>query len=306
MTEFDEQRPLDYSDGEILSYIRTSPHADSSPRCRVVFLSENLVAKPLSNDEVTDETAGIHLAHRLGIRVPDIKRIVPEAEFTVHVIMDRVRGITLEEAWSRLGWFATIRIAFQLRRFVQAMRNVTSPTAGAIGTGRCNSMWLDDFFGLPPNATPEAINSYISFWLQYSYDRRRVYPNLITYRLNRHLIPVLPTSFVFTHQDLAPRNILVDTHNNIWLIDWQFSGWYPKYFEYVGMQNFQRVTWNITTRVRWWVFSWISMGIYSRENCAMQIVRSGPLRDAYARCVVPGVQEAEVGYRASLDNRAET
>jgi thiamine kinase-like enzyme len=165
---------------------------------------------------------------------------------------------------------------------------------------------MDDFFGLPPNATPEAINSYIGFWLQYSYDRRRVYPNLITYRLNRHLIPVLPASFVFTHQDLAPRNILVDTHYNISLVDWQFSGWYPIYFEYVGMQNFQHDTWSMTTRFRWWIFSWISVGIYSRENRAMQIVRSWSLCDAYARCVVPGVQEAEVGYRANLDNLAET
>jgi hypothetical protein len=292
MAEFDEQLLLEYSDGELLSYISASPLADSTPLCRVVILSPNLVAKRISEDGSIDELAGIHLARRLGVRVPDIKRIVPNRDiFTVHVIMDRVLGTTLEDAWSRLGWFATIRIAFQLRRFVKAMRSVTSPTAGGIETGQCNSMWLDDGFGIPPKATPEAVNSFISFWLQYTYERRRIYPNLETYRLNRHLLPTLPASFVFTHQDLAPRNILLDKHNNISLVDWQFSGWYPIYFEYVGMQNFDRFSWSRTARFRWWVFSWISVGIYSRENRAMQLVRGWSLCDSNARCVVPGVQQ---------------
>ena len=29
-----------------------------------------------------------------------------------------------------------------------------------------------------------------------------------------------PTSFVFTHHDLAPCNIIVDKNDNLWLVDW--------------------------------------------------------------------------------------
>ncbi|KAE8139815.1 hypothetical protein BDV38DRAFT_241251 [Aspergillus pseudotamarii] len=38
---------------------------------------------------------------------------------------------------------------------------------------------------------------------------------------------------VFTHGDLVPRNILVNDKGNITaLVDWEFAGYYPKYWEY--------------------------------------------------------------------------
>lgn len=204
--------------------------------------------------------------------------------------MDRVHGTTLEQSWSEIGWFATIRMAFQLRKFVQAMRKTISCEAGGLVTGRCLSIWLDDFFELQPRATPEAVASYITFWLQYSYEKRRTYPNLEGYHRHRHLIPVKSNHFVFTHQDLAPRNLLVDQKNNIWIIDWQRSGWYPIYFEYASMQNFKH-SWSMMMRLRWWIFSWISVGFYWRENRALCLVRNRSLTDTYARCVLPEIQE---------------
>ena len=38
---------------------------------------------------------------------------------------------------------------------------------------------------------------------------------------------------VFTHGDLDPRNILVEDGHVSGIFDWEQSGWYPKYWEYV-------------------------------------------------------------------------
>jgi aminoglycoside phosphotransferase (APT) family kinase protein len=38
---------------------------------------------------------------------------------------------------------------------------------------------------------------------------------------------------VFTHGDLAPRNIIVKDGKIAALLDWEVSGWYPEYWEYV-------------------------------------------------------------------------
>ncbi|KAJ3500393.1 hypothetical protein NLJ89_g9816 [Agrocybe chaxingu] len=37
---------------------------------------------------------------------------------------------------------------------------------------------------------------------------------------------------VFTHQDLAPRNFMLDKDGQLWMMDWELAGWYPAYFEY--------------------------------------------------------------------------
>ena len=38
---------------------------------------------------------------------------------------------------------------------------------------------------------------------------------------------------VLTHGDLQPRNILVYGTEVIGIIDWELSGWYPEYWEFV-------------------------------------------------------------------------
>ena len=39
---------------------------------------------------------------------------------------------------------------------------------------------------------------------------------------------------VFTHGDLAPRNIMISKDFVITgIIDWEYGGWYPEYWEYV-------------------------------------------------------------------------
>ena len=38
---------------------------------------------------------------------------------------------------------------------------------------------------------------------------------------------------MLNHNDLTPRNILIDNNNNVsGIIDWEFSGAYPIYYEY--------------------------------------------------------------------------
>lgn len=45
-------------------------------------------------------------------------------------------------------------------------------------------------------------------------------------------------SSVFTHGDIAPRNIMVDENGNITgIIDWEWAGWYPDYWEYAQIMR---------------------------------------------------------------------
>jgi thiamine kinase-like enzyme len=37
--------------------------------------------------------------------------------------------------------------------------------------------------------------------------------------------------FVLTHEDISLRNLILDQHEQVWLIDWAYSGAYPPSFE---------------------------------------------------------------------------
>jgi len=41
-------------------------------------------------------------------------------------------------------------------------------------------------------------------------------------------------TLVFTHCDLNPSNILIRRDQIVGIIDWEFSGWYPPYWEYTS------------------------------------------------------------------------
>ena len=38
---------------------------------------------------------------------------------------------------------------------------------------------------------------------------------------------------VFTHADFAPRNILVEGGRVTAILDWEYAGWYPEYWEHI-------------------------------------------------------------------------
>ncbi|KKZ65090.1 hypothetical protein EMCG_01330 [[Emmonsia] crescens] len=71
----------------------------------------------------------------------------------------------------------------------------------------------------------------------------RIYKRYIHFggsRYKNQLLDMLPhSSFsVFTHADIAPRNIMVNENYQITgLLDWEYSGWYPDYWEYAQIMR---------------------------------------------------------------------
>ena len=230
-SEFNEQLFSKYDSTTLARYILASESCKVSSR--VFSLSPNLIAKQFLRGEEIGMLNALELATLLGVRVPKIKRTV-EANENVYVIMERIGGPTLEEAWTYLSWFTTLRLAFQLRRFVHRMRAQTSTTAGDLSDGKCKSVWLDDYYGLPPHPSPETIAAFIHFWINFVPPSRRQTEK----QHNKEFLSQHHGPLVFTHQDLAPRNMIVDERRHLWLLDWDHSGWYPAYFEYASMQNF--------------------------------------------------------------------
>lgn len=280
--EFDENLLHQYDQDSLERYIVASPRSEELIG-GVRYLSPNLVAKGGSAEYSRDGLEAMKLAYGLGVRVPAVKRVYDRENGDQRVIMERVQGETLMDCWHRLGWFTSLGIAFQLRGFVRKMRALVSPTAGAIYSGDYHSIWIDDMDHLPLKTTSAEVADFFNFWGNYTPPPLPSGQPQVTGEVQ--LCKFSPDeSLVFTHQDLAPRNLMIDKQNRIWVVDWGCAGWYPMYMEYVGMRNFWTpLHWTWRDKLRWNLFSWISVGRYPAEWKALAHARWWQMKSPYAR-----------------------
>ncbi|KAI1121824.1 hypothetical protein F5Y10DRAFT_282185 [Nemania abortiva] len=179
----------------------------------------------------------------LNVRTPRVRRTVSLEDF-YECVFDRVPGLR------------TIRLGFQLRSMIQRMRSQTSPTA------------LDeDAYGVPLGPSSHTIMSLVNLWHRagsFTSEARKTkeqHESTCEGPLN------LFQPLVFTHHDLAPRNLMIDSAGDLLIVDWDFAGWYPPFFEFAGMYNFwQPKSWGWIGMLRWKLFTWIAIGFYSKEK----------------------------------------
>jgi thiamine kinase-like enzyme len=82
-------------------------------------------------------------------------------------------------------------------------------------------------------------------------------------------------SFVLTHHDLTPRNLLLSPSGQLSILDWDLAGYYPTSFEYASMYNFNIPTdWGFIARLRWHIFVWIAVGYYEADASLLRSMQS--------------------------------
>lgn len=213
-----------------MRFISHSPRIFTTRQESIAILSSSLVAKrvPWPEDH-RDELGALEHARALGIRVPRVRRVVHDEKKKTHIlIMDRIRGPTLEQLWPSISFYTLAIVGFQLRRYIRAMRSDKSQSSGGVHTGRTRSEWIGAYFGPKHHATPTAFAGYLNWWLLH-FRPNEGFPARPDLQL-----PV-PKHHVLVHQDLVPRNMILDSQKNLWLIDWGHSGFYPEGMESISM-----------------------------------------------------------------------
>jgi Phosphotransferase enzyme family len=280
-SDFHDDLLQSYSEAELAHHITASPRL--APISSVFLLSATLLAKHYEPPLVEDTVKAMEVARQLGIRAPCIRRIIAY-QGNAYCVMERIHGSTLEDAWTKLGWFRTVQLALQLRRFIRLLRSVTSSTAGSLATGDCRSFWLEDRYGLPARSSPGDLTSFIQFWVGFTSMRKAMEAAAHVSVDPKRRRPLIPETFVFTHHDLAPRNILLASSGQLWLLDWDYAGFYPVPFEYASMQNFDMPQdWDLFARLRWYLFTWITVGRYEQHAHVLRQIRSKFTRFAAGR-----------------------
>ncbi|USW55788.1 Putative aminoglycoside phosphotransferase, protein kinase-like domain superfamily [Septoria linicola] len=172
---------------------------------------------------LAEEGRALQFAHSIDLPVPAVREVRAVGQGAT-IVMDFVDGECLEEAWPLMGADQKRSIAEQVRDIITTMRQATpnQNTIGACGGPARDCRRYADYSGGPFNNEAE-FNEFVLDSLQGT-------PSLIRSTISDTFN--VDNRIVFTHGDLSSRNLIVKEGHVQALLDWEFSGWYPEYWEY--------------------------------------------------------------------------
>jgi aminoglycoside phosphotransferase len=232
---------------------------ESISDCNNVFkVDENVVAKrvPL-NIWMLEEAANVQLITKMtSIPVPEIIR-VHTIRREIYIFMSLLPGTTLESQWQMMTTEDKENIAIQLKVFMTELRSVPPPALcwfGSLDTHICIDSRAWSRLNVGDNRlilTEAEFNEFIQTDFDTGFPGG-YYDMLFSMLRDDHKI-------VLTHGDLHPRNILIKDMVITGIIDWEFTGWYPEYWEYIkALKSVQDV-------VDWWKYLPQIVGSYHAE-----------------------------------------
>jgi tRNA A-37 threonylcarbamoyl transferase component Bud32 len=212
----------------LITYGRSAPVLHSLGGVEVVRLSTNLVLKSGEGVLASEgETMRYVLKNCSEVRLPRVHRSFsvdcPSSSFGVknYIVMDYIDGSSLDTCWNELSSEAHEDIVAQVAAMVHQLQSMQSDHPGVIGGGISRGIWFSDY-GAGPFTNKDVFKHWINWKLDLSKSFKRASADIPQIDCN---------SFVFTHGDLSPRNLILDTNDQIWLIDWGCAGFYPPIFE---------------------------------------------------------------------------
>lgn len=214
----------------------------SGQSARVFLFTENTLTKtnPISSDENPrcDPPEAIALQmvfENTTVPVPRVRKIIRNGSpYSARFVMDRIVGRRLSDVWSHLSLLSKLGVAIQLRRYIRQLRAIKHPRSsipGPIlsqGVAECE---LPSIFGqMISSRGPFKTHDELTAFFDSRTERARAKTGVCR-DYDRS------ARYVLTHGDINPRNLLVGDDGRLWMIDWEWSGFYPQWFEHIAMNN---------------------------------------------------------------------
>ncbi|KAF2874599.1 hypothetical protein BDV95DRAFT_627222 [Massariosphaeria phaeospora] len=158
------------------------------------------------------------------------------------IVMERIKGQDLSLIWAKLDHAAKEKLAMKLRTIFAELRQLTSP-GGYCSVGRRGLpdgiFWTND--PLRPFAGPFETEASLNKAMIAKYVEDGLSKHKANYyaRTFKEVLQNHPP--VFTHADFQRKNVMIRASSkpltdqaelDVVIIDWEFGGWYPSYWEY--------------------------------------------------------------------------
>lgn len=214
---------------------------------RVVFVSKYCI-KSTPFTTLAEANAMQFVSSHTSIPVPKVFCAFERAGRT-YIVMERIVGQNLAQAWAERPETSKTRIFAQLKSMVTKLRSISPPEA--IGVANVNGGPIYDQ-RLPKQSSWGPFRSIQDFHreLRNGLKVEDLLDHPLAAELSElsELIDFHNQSWpapVFTHGDLSSLNILVRGDDIVGIIDWETAGWMPPYWEYTS-------AWHVNPQNRFW------------------------------------------------------
>ncbi|RKP33750.1 kinase-like domain-containing protein [Dimargaris cristalligena] len=165
------------------------------------------------------------MARSVGVPVPRVIRAYESADDGFIIEMEHVPGVTLKSVFESLSSDELDLIGVQMRDIVDRLQTYVSPD-NEVGPIVGNSFPVSDKY-----VSLASFHDGLCKEISVVFEEPDAYPLFQgMFGDNNHKV-------VFTHNDLFPRNIIIDptTLAIQAVLDWEYSGFYPEYWEYAKL-----------------------------------------------------------------------
>ncbi|KAI0542835.1 kinase-like protein [Xylaria digitata] len=239
-----------------------------------VAISRHLVVKTSPFVHLSEAATMAFVAAKTSIPVPRVycSFVYRNQAF---ITMERVQGEPLAEVWKSLSDTDREHVFQQLRGMIGELRALTPPSGMRVESCINGSLRDSRIPRSRPRFGPFKTVQDFHLWLREDL-RPEEHPDRkndqdweeIKEMVAKQDGPWPPP--VFTHGDLNPFNIFLRGSRVVGIIDWEFAGWYPSYWEYTSAWygNLTRRAWQTSidrfldpypeelkmeiTRQKWW------------------------------------------------------
>ena len=161
------------------------------------------------------------------IPLPRITEVYEDGDYQ-HLVVECAVGEPLDSAWPTMTTDQKHNITKELKAYVGELRSLNPPVQGIVGSTMLSSGY-DHRLGGSRFGPFQNIADFHTFV------RRETPVNAWDESVSRIHGRPDPYEVKFTHGDLCPNNVIVDNGRITAIIDWEFAGWFPEYWEYTKM-----------------------------------------------------------------------
>lgn len=211
---------------------------------KIVGVGEHFIVKYGLQVDLEEGRTMAFVKNKTSAAVPTVYALFHDPESSEnYIVMERIHGVRLDILWPSMDDAQKRLVALQMKDTMTQLRKLPSPEVDREGRGYCSlggkplrdhifytgfedqSFGIEGTFHMEEELNDALIKKYLAsgFLPTGKADfYRRSFPNI--------LVDHPPT---FTHGDLQRKNMIVDPESlALTLIDWEFAGWYPSYWEY--------------------------------------------------------------------------
>ncbi|KAH0829649.1 hypothetical protein FOPE_10685 [Fonsecaea pedrosoi] len=192
----------------------------------VIRVSKNRIIK--GPCEVGELEGLEYVAQHTSIPVPKVYQTYRIDE-KLYIEMEYVHGDTLQAVWNGNAFSADEKQALvnQVSNYIEQLRGLEPPQNGIVASpklGQCFDVRLG-YRPFGPFSSTEEFHSFLRGNIPLE-TCSEVFGEAVTRCHSRQY------RISFSHADICPRNLIVHNRKLVVVIDWQFAGWYPEYWEY--------------------------------------------------------------------------